>query len=220
MTKEEKAIAYDKAIEKIKYVMEHGVSPTLSKEDLQDLFSELKESEDERIRKEIIDIIKSQKEQQCHIDGAVYDKMVAWLEKQTPAKFKDEKDERIIEVIKKVFEAKQKDNVVECLGVDVNDILTWLKKQKSVEWTQNDEENLLACKNALTAGQYAESISEWLEEKIKLPKSDSSETTRLKDTVANLKIMIVQSKGFNRNNRDKVLGLLDNLYNYFKKMEK
>ena len=27
MTQEEKAKAYDKAIEKIKYVMEHGVSP-------------------------------------------------------------------------------------------------------------------------------------------------------------------------------------------------
>ena len=39
----------DKAIEKIKYVMEHGVQPVLNKEDLQDIFPELKESEDERI---------------------------------------------------------------------------------------------------------------------------------------------------------------------------
>ena len=30
-------------------------------------------SKDERIRKAIIDIIKSQKEQQCHIDSAIYD---------------------------------------------------------------------------------------------------------------------------------------------------
>ena len=37
--------------------------------------------EDEKIRKEILAIIKSQKEQQCHIDGAVYDKMINWLEK-------------------------------------------------------------------------------------------------------------------------------------------
>ena len=41
-----------------------------------------KESEDERIRREIIDIIKSQKEQQCHIDSTIYDKHIAWLKKQ------------------------------------------------------------------------------------------------------------------------------------------
>ena len=41
---EEKAQRYDKAVEKIKYVMEHGVSPVLNKEDLQDIFPELKKS--------------------------------------------------------------------------------------------------------------------------------------------------------------------------------
>ena len=44
-------------------------------------------SKDERIRKAIIDIIKSQKEQQCHIDSAIYDEMISWLEKIEP-KFK------------------------------------------------------------------------------------------------------------------------------------
>ena len=34
MTEKEKAKAYDEAIEKIKYVMEHGVQPVLNKEDL------------------------------------------------------------------------------------------------------------------------------------------------------------------------------------------
>lgn len=210
----------EKRLERAKEYYYDGGTPEYTKFALEDIFPELKETKEDRIIKAIKNCIKKGFIGYGQIEGVIVDDCLAWLEKQPPAKFKDEKDERIIEVIKKVFEAKQKDNVVECLGVDVNDILTWLKKQKSVEWTQNDEENFLACKNALTAGQYAESISEWLEEKIKLPKSDSSETTRLKDTVANLKIMIVQSKGFNRNNRDKVLGLLDNLYNYFKKMEK
>ena len=54
---------------------------------LESLFPELKESEDERIRKEIIDIIKSQKEQQCHIDGAVFDEMCAWLESLAEDKY-------------------------------------------------------------------------------------------------------------------------------------
>ena len=41
MTEKEKARAYDKAIEKIKYVMEHGVQPVLNKEDLQSIFPEI-----------------------------------------------------------------------------------------------------------------------------------------------------------------------------------
>ena len=51
-------------------------------EDIENAFPELRKSECDRIRKEIIDIVKSQKEQQCHIDGTVYDKMITWLEKQ------------------------------------------------------------------------------------------------------------------------------------------
>lgn len=76
LTIEEKAKRYDEAIDKIKYVMEHGVSPTLNKEDLQDIFPELKESEDERIRKDIISALKWANHK------GVYDKHIAWLEKQ------------------------------------------------------------------------------------------------------------------------------------------
>lgn len=46
------------------------------------IFPELCELEDEKVRRAIIDIIKSQKEQQCHIDSTIYDEMLAWLEKQ------------------------------------------------------------------------------------------------------------------------------------------
>lgn len=59
---EEKAKRYNQTIDKIKYVMEHGVSPTLNKEDLQDIFPELKESEDEKIRKEVLAWLKSRVE--------------------------------------------------------------------------------------------------------------------------------------------------------------
>jgi len=57
-------------------------APFSIREALDTVIPELKESQDERIKKEIIDIVKSQKEQQCHIDGSVYDKMIAWLERQ------------------------------------------------------------------------------------------------------------------------------------------
>lgn len=76
LTIEEKAQRYDEAIKKIKYVMEHGVQPVLNKEDLQGIFPELKESEDEHIRKEIISALKYANHK------GVYDKHIAWLEEQ------------------------------------------------------------------------------------------------------------------------------------------
>ena len=80
-TIEQKAIAYDKAIEKIKYAMDHGVQPVLNKEDLLDIFTELKEkeSEDERIRGAIID----------HLKDSNLTEWAAWLEKQCNANIFD-----------------------------------------------------------------------------------------------------------------------------------
>jgi hypothetical protein len=57
---------------------------------IESLFPELQERKNERIRKSIIDVIKSQKEQQCHIDSTIYDEMIAWLEKQGEKKSSDE----------------------------------------------------------------------------------------------------------------------------------
>ena len=83
MTQEEKARAYDKAIEKIKYVMANGVSPTLNKEDLEDIFSELKESEDEKIRKAILDHLTMMwGNGQDDVCGVHVEDAIAWLDKQ------------------------------------------------------------------------------------------------------------------------------------------
>ena len=84
MTQEEKAKAYDEAIEKIKYVMEHGVQPVLNKEDLQSIFPEIFESEDERIEKEIIAFLKEnletgRAEETWSLSGLK--RWIAWLEK-------------------------------------------------------------------------------------------------------------------------------------------
>ena len=58
---------------------------TIAIQVLEDLFPELRESEDERVRKAILHLVKSQKEQ--HFGIATYDDinwldMIAWLEKQ------------------------------------------------------------------------------------------------------------------------------------------
>ena len=92
MTIEEKAKAYDEAIEKIKYVMEHGVSPVLNKEDLQGIFPELAESEDKEIRQAMINFFKSERIKDgiavLHF-GVNIEKMIAWLEKQGEQKATD-----------------------------------------------------------------------------------------------------------------------------------
>lgn len=82
LTMEEKAKRYDEAIEKAKYYYDEGKTLEYVNDIVSDIFPEFKESEDDNIRKGIIDIIKSQKEQQCHIDSTIYDKMLTWLEKQ------------------------------------------------------------------------------------------------------------------------------------------
>jgi len=79
---EEKAKRYDEALDKARKLYNSEETSADVEIACENIFPELIESEDERIKKEIIDIVKSQKEQQCHIDGSVYDKMIAWLEKQ------------------------------------------------------------------------------------------------------------------------------------------
>lgn len=79
----EKAKAYDEAIERAKEVYQRGYYIS---GDIESIFPELKESEDERIRKEIIAFIKKRDRSGCDYD---YDLWIAWLEKQGEPKFKE-----------------------------------------------------------------------------------------------------------------------------------
>lgn len=79
MTTEQKAKAYDEALEKAKIWQNH-LYETNDKDyadELNYIFPELKESEDERIRKAIISYISHG--QHCGVSNA---NMIAWLEKQ------------------------------------------------------------------------------------------------------------------------------------------
>ena len=72
---EEKARAYDKAVINGSRLWESGV---ITRENYEYIFPELKESEDERIRKALIKFHKST----IDIDGIKGDDIVAWLERQ------------------------------------------------------------------------------------------------------------------------------------------
>lgn len=85
-TIKQKAKAYDEALERAKKMYNSTYHPTVgpsgvcyNNADLEILFPELRESEDERIRNEIIYHI-----QNCDdtIDEETEKRMIAWLEKQ------------------------------------------------------------------------------------------------------------------------------------------
>lgn len=80
LTIEEKAKKYDEAIKKAKYYYDEGKTLEYANDIVSDIFSELKESEDERIRKETISALKYANHK------GVYDKHIAWLEKQSQQK--------------------------------------------------------------------------------------------------------------------------------------
>ena len=75
----EKAKAYDRALE-IAKAWHKLDNNDLSNDDLETLFPELKESEDEKIRKRIISALVEWNEK-CSFPGDS-DDMIAWLEKQ------------------------------------------------------------------------------------------------------------------------------------------
>ena len=79
LTIEEKAKAYDEVVNKLKGFMAQGVDPLITRADVQDFFPELKDSEDERIRKKLIEAVKGDM-----VVGGTKDKQlaIAWLEKQ------------------------------------------------------------------------------------------------------------------------------------------
>ena len=88
MTIEEKARAYDKAIERaeeiIRYYKEHNRGDEAAIEDLETIFPELAESEDERIRKALIEVFSNREKyliDQSFGDITVSEALV-WLEKQ------------------------------------------------------------------------------------------------------------------------------------------
>ena len=80
--------AYKEALERARKIIKdyekRGLKEQLfyAKEDLEEIFPELKDSEDERIRKRLIDFFEDWSETKSHCWGKSVNKILAWLEKQ------------------------------------------------------------------------------------------------------------------------------------------
>ena len=98
MTESEKAKAYDEALKKAKgiinYYKEHNRDEAAI-EDLETIFPELKESEDEKIRKALVKFHKST----IDIDGIKGADILAWLEKQGESYTKKDVDDAYLKGI-------------------------------------------------------------------------------------------------------------------------
>ena len=79
MTPEEKVRAYDEALAMAKDALNDGTISNNTIAYLQGIFPELKENEDEMIRKDVLTFIRRQGQ---HIDKFKWHKWIAWLEKQ------------------------------------------------------------------------------------------------------------------------------------------
>ena len=107
MTQEEKAKAYDEAIKKLRSL--HDDYDTIStlievKEELEEIFPELKETEDEKIRKELLEHCKNQAKPYIDTGNKCpqIQSWIAWLEKQgeqKPVEWNEEDDYMLESII-------------------------------------------------------------------------------------------------------------------------
>ena len=108
MTEKEKTKAYDEAIERAKKLYSKGIA--------EEIFPELKESEDDKIRKEIISILRNA---YWTWNKNRFNELVAWLEKQS----------------------EQKPCMVQWKGDNLKEVIDFTGKDKNFEkWFKSFEE--------------------------------------------------------------------------------
>ena len=141
MTQEEKAKAYDEALEAARKELkqdlhESGVCA------IQRIFPELRESEDERIRRTLVEYF-GPGAQLDFIRGVPIQKIRDWLEKQKEcvadsSKTSAEEDESIRKFLVDYFTSYKIGNVATKLnGVRIDDILNYLEKQKELPFVKD-----------------------------------------------------------------------------------
>ena len=156
---EEKAKRYDEALERGKEInREHSKRGFKPSDDVLYLFPELKESEDERIRKELIQYLKDYPNLpngQCCRDD-----FFAWLEKQRQDKsILSEEDIAFIELIKGILHFHHKNGIFDTSGIEyfhgrlvkVEEIFDWLGKRGEHKPTERSEEDKRHIKTIIRA---------------------------------------------------------------------
>lgn len=121
----------------------HGLINTKIREAFEFFAPELRKIEDERIRKEIIDIVTAYRSN-CVYEGTHhFDECLAWLEKQkdsvSNAKYIEDVANAFVDGRKKGIEERQKEQPLRDF-IDDFPYSDEQKEQKPVEWSEEDEE--------------------------------------------------------------------------------
>lgn len=163
---EQKAIAYDEAIERAKELLGIGLKDTRDKRVVLSFFPELKESEDERIRKELLDFCKNRAE--YYSNDPKYKNIsawIAWLEKQSEQKPAwSEEDNKWIESLIQTFEDGYFEgfNQLKSYGV-----IDWLKSLKERNTWKPSDKQIIALRwvlNNIPYNKHKEEISGLLDQ--------------------------------------------------------
>lgn len=145
---EQKAKAYDEAIERAKGVIEQNPLMEYLKKGIEYIFAELKENDSERIKKCISDIVKEH--DWSHIFGVTKDDCLSWLKKQDEKKPCSEEDEEALEVaIIALEDMYSEDSPLDCYAGHYMPFDRAAKQLKAIkdrvvpqpnqEWSEEDE---------------------------------------------------------------------------------
>ena len=162
MTIEEKAKAYDDALERAKEI--HKTINPVGQKDIEVIFPELAESEDERIRKEIRTYLHNELHNIDQLTPRTneFERWIAWLEKQKEQKtewsLQDEK------ILGEIFCAIRIDSALSEKKQD--ELICWLqqyrpymyKEQKPAEWSEGDEKKLSLIVGIIESYEHAHGI--------------------------------------------------------------
>lgn len=151
---EEKAKAYDEALEQARFY--HGNCPSEpEKKKLEKMFPVLCESEDEKIRNEILIYIGARQD----IDLETHNRWCAYLEKQKEQKSAEYLDkDKIYAIMTKLTNLSYSTLIsvnsdeykkIDEITSDVRKLLDYPIEQKPAEWSKEDERNISAIKIAL-----------------------------------------------------------------------
>ena len=144
---EEKAKAYDKALERVKDFIEKQNPPAFDKNLIGTIFPELLESEDERIRKEIIDFIDTKT-----IDSDERrNRWFSYLEKYKPISFTSLEDTEVKMSLMQYISELNQDVVHLHPGIETcNEWIAWLEKAKEALYdkpTNEEDETSISINN-------------------------------------------------------------------------
>ena len=167
---EEKVKRYDEALEKLRRLHDNydTVSTLINvKEELENIFPELKESEDERIRNRLINYLKVDLEEHPAREKRI-NEMLTWLEKQGEKKpVVDDKDaEKASEEYRNFRMSCGIKDPVMLNEIEEAFYEGAIRKQKLAEWSEEDEycrHQLIAfCENCIAQDACSKRCSNWL----------------------------------------------------------